>query len=123
MSQRRQANPGPLYYEAGRPLPLQALNHGVAAAPGVRRRWNGRVMEADLEAFLAGVFDRGLSRAAWLGVELPVAGRCDREMYEALMGTLVDAGIVTARKPGTSGRLTVRSLAEARRMLHLAEPG
>jgi hypothetical protein len=39
------------------------------------------------------------------------------------MGILVDAGIVVDRKAGSSGRLTVRSLEEARRLLGLAEPG
>jgi hypothetical protein len=106
----------------GRPA-LLALHHSVAAAPAVRRRWNGQVMEEDLEAFLAGVFERGLSRGAWLGAPLPVAGRCDRELYEALMGILVDAGIVVDRKAGSSGRLTVHSREEARRLLGLAEPG
>jgi hypothetical protein len=79
-------------------------------------------MEEDLEAFLAGVFERGLSRGAWLGTPLLVVGRCDRELYEALMGILVDAGIAMDRKAGSSGRLTVPPLKEARRLLGLAEP-
>lgn len=73
------------------------------------------IPEATVAAFVDGIFgERGLTRAKWVDT-----GAIERPHFEAILALLVQVGIVTGRKPGQAGRLTVDSAQAARAMLKL----
>jgi len=85
--------------------------------PG-RRLWHCpggvKVRQESLEEFVDGMFGaKGLSREQW------VPGSMDRETYDGIVALLEQAQLVEGRKPGHSGKLTVRSSRQARMVLGL----
>jgi len=76
-----------------------------------------RVDQETLETFVDGIFKRGLSRGRWVGEDL------ERETYDGLVALLENARLIEGRKPGHSGKLTVRSASQARAVLGLPRAG
>lgn len=72
-----------------------------------------RIEQTELEQFVDGVFVYGWSRDAWLKKGMR------REVFEGAIGLLEEAEILTDRKKGFAGRLSVRSPRQARAVLDL----
>lgn len=100
---------------------LEPAETEAPAPPPIRRRlWelpNGsKVEESLLKEFIDGIFTRGWSRSAWVDV-----GKLTREEHDGLIALIEQGGILTDRKKGFAGKLSVNTPGQAHRVLNLAK--
>lgn len=92
-------------------------------APPPPKQWelpNGAtVPESTLEKFIKGIFIKGLARGVWAGPDLLM----ERDQYEGCMALLESAGLLTGRRSGYSGRLTLDTAQQVREVLGLGQGG
>jgi hypothetical protein len=77
------------------------------------------VDESTLEKFIDGIFIKGLARGVWAGPDLLM----ERDQYEGCMALLESAGLLTGRRSGYSGRLTLDTAQQVREVLGLGQGG
>jgi hypothetical protein len=102
----------PLDVGPGEPIEEEIPERKIWHCPG-----NVKVDQETLENFVDGIFERGLSRGRWVGPDL------ERETYDGMVALLENARLVEGRKPGHSGKLTVRRASQARAVLGLPRAG
>lgn len=74
-----------------------------------------RIEQAQLEAFVDGIFTKGWNRDTWLGQGI------SREQYDGLIMLLEEAQLLIDRKKGYAGKLSVRNARQARAVLDLPD--
>lgn len=78
------------------------------------------VAEADLAAFVDGIFIRGHSQRAWMGQRLPTGRQITTfAEYDALIQPLLKAGIIIDRTERKAGKISVATADEAKEILGL----